>query len=259
MPQPLYRQVAENLRLRIEAGEFPPGTQLPGEGELGVLYGASRNTIRDAIRWLAVRGIAETRPGRGTFVTEARDTFVTVLPGDVGGGPEGERGPVTLERMDRRHAPVLRPPRVEILPAAGVIAARLCIPEGTEVVSRRQECFVDGDAWSLRTSYYPLESALRGARRLLGSEVIAEGASQYLAACLGLEECGHRTWVTVRIPDADEAEFLGIPASGGMSVLEIFHAAFGRDGTAIRLTVAVFAAGRNQFIVDDGDVPPATG
>jgi DNA-binding GntR family transcriptional regulator len=52
MGNPMYRQIAEDLREQIESEQLAPGAQLPTELELRERYGASRNTIRDAIRWL---------------------------------------------------------------------------------------------------------------------------------------------------------------------------------------------------------------
>ncbi|MFB9836584.1 GntR family transcriptional regulator [Actinoallomurus acaciae] len=47
------RQADKNSRCRriaaIEAGEYPPGSQLPGEGHLTDQFGAFRNTIRPAL------------------------------------------------------------------------------------------------------------------------------------------------------------------------------------------------------------------
>ena len=68
MPEPIYRQIADDLRHQIETGELRPGEQLETEIELREKYNASRNTIRDAIKLLTTRGLIETRPGQGTFV-----------------------------------------------------------------------------------------------------------------------------------------------------------------------------------------------
>jgi len=52
MPDPLYRRIADDLRQKIEVGELgADGKPLPSEKALGEEYGASRNTIRDAIKW----------------------------------------------------------------------------------------------------------------------------------------------------------------------------------------------------------------
>ena len=70
MADPMYRQIADDLRRQIEDGELTPSSQLLTELELREKYNASRNTIRDAIKWLITRGLVETRPGQGTFVVQ---------------------------------------------------------------------------------------------------------------------------------------------------------------------------------------------
>ena len=65
MANPMYRQIADDLREQIESGRIQPGQQLETELELRERYNVSRNTIRDAIKWLVNLGLAETRPGSG--------------------------------------------------------------------------------------------------------------------------------------------------------------------------------------------------
>lgn len=67
---PLYQQLADNLRQRIAAGEFRPGERLPTEAELGVQFGLSRITVRQALSVLTRHGLIERFPSRGSFVTE---------------------------------------------------------------------------------------------------------------------------------------------------------------------------------------------
>jgi DNA-binding GntR family transcriptional regulator len=43
MAQPMYRQIAEDLRGPIEAGRLAPGARLPTEDEFRMRYNASRN------------------------------------------------------------------------------------------------------------------------------------------------------------------------------------------------------------------------
>src|SRR5580698_8408821 len=84
MAQPMYQQIADDLRSKIETGELAPGTQLPTELELRERYETSRNTIRDAIKRLTSLGLVVTRPGEGTFVVKQIDPFVTTLTGRPG-------------------------------------------------------------------------------------------------------------------------------------------------------------------------------
>src|SRR5580692_3658575 len=86
MADPMYRQIAEDLREQIEQGDLEPGQQLKTELDLREKYDASRNTVRDAIKWLMNLGLVETRPGQGTFVVKKIDPFVTTLSGDPSTG-----------------------------------------------------------------------------------------------------------------------------------------------------------------------------
>jgi GntR family transcriptional regulator len=67
---PKYRQIAEDLRARIEAGEYPPGTRLPTKAELMAQHGVAVNTVERAIEELRQAGLVETAQGAGMFVRE---------------------------------------------------------------------------------------------------------------------------------------------------------------------------------------------
>ena len=63
-----YRQIAADLRKRIESGEWAVDEQMPTYSELEKRYEASKNTIDKALGVLRDLGIAETIHGTGTFV-----------------------------------------------------------------------------------------------------------------------------------------------------------------------------------------------
>jgi DNA-binding GntR family transcriptional regulator len=82
MPDPLYRQIADQLRHRIEAGDLKQGMQVPTEDQLMASYHASRNTVRGALKELTTRGLVYTLHGKGTFVAERVSPIVTTLTTD---------------------------------------------------------------------------------------------------------------------------------------------------------------------------------
>ena len=250
MPAPLYRQIAEELRAQIESGELVPGSQLPTELDLRQRYDASRNTIRDALKWLTARGLIEGRAGQGTFVMKANDPVVTLLSGpyeipgrDIRGADAGELMVAMSE------------PRVEVR-AAGEVAAMLGLPVGAEVVSRQEIRFIDGMVWTLRTSFYPRELVERGAERLLGIRVIEEGVLRYLEDALGLRQVGYQDRIRVGPPDKEEAELFKLPDDGRVSVITVLRTSYAADRSAFQVTITAYPGDRNELLVNSGDLPP---
>ncbi len=257
MADPIYRQIAESLRLKIESGEIAPGEQLRTEAELREHYDASRNTIRDAIKWLISLGLVETRPGQGTFVVKKVDPFITTLSADTGTGLGGGEGATYLSQVtqqDREASSTV--PQVEMQTATGEVAVGLQLEDGALVISRHQKRYIDETPWSLQTSYYPRGLAVQGADRLFEPTDIPEGTVQYLGETLGLKQVGYRDWISVRTPNETEVEFFKLPQDGRVGVFEVFRTAFDQTGTPMRLTLTIFPTDRNQFIVNDGQVPP---
>lgn len=67
-----YREIADDLRARITAGEFTPGQRLPPITALQQQYDVpGLNTIRQAQQLLVDDGLIETRQGVGAFVLRA--------------------------------------------------------------------------------------------------------------------------------------------------------------------------------------------
>ncbi|GAA4391978.1 winged helix-turn-helix domain-containing protein [Tsukamurella soli] len=61
----LYRQVAEDLRSRIDHSEPAPGERLVPEARLAPEYGVNRLTMRRALEELARAGVLRTEHGGG--------------------------------------------------------------------------------------------------------------------------------------------------------------------------------------------------
>lgn len=74
-PIPLYYQLAELIRERIQSGELKPGDQLPSERDLSEQVAISRMTVRQAVAYLVREGTLVVKPGVGTFVAEPKLTY----------------------------------------------------------------------------------------------------------------------------------------------------------------------------------------
>lgn len=65
---PKYRQIADDLRDRIAAGEYDADSQLPAKKALMARYGAALATVDAALDVLRQEGRIETVQGSGTFL-----------------------------------------------------------------------------------------------------------------------------------------------------------------------------------------------
>ena len=72
---PLYFQLAEILKERIEAGRWPAGERFPSERELADEFAISRTVIRPALDLLESDGQLVRIKGRGTFVTPPKASW----------------------------------------------------------------------------------------------------------------------------------------------------------------------------------------
>ena len=63
---PLWEQIRDDVRRRLDAGEFLSG--FPSDRELVSHYRVSRHTVREALRELRDSGVLQRHRGRGSFV-----------------------------------------------------------------------------------------------------------------------------------------------------------------------------------------------
>ena len=76
---PLSEEIAERLLTSVIDGHFPPGAALPPEGVLAEEYGASRLTVREAVKVLRSQNVVRIHRGRGTYVN-APDQWTALEP-----------------------------------------------------------------------------------------------------------------------------------------------------------------------------------
>ena len=69
---PVYVQVADILRARIQAGELLPDRPVPSESQLEQEFGIARGTARKAVALLREEGLVVTVKGRGSYVKPSR-------------------------------------------------------------------------------------------------------------------------------------------------------------------------------------------
>lgn len=73
------RRVAAVLEAQIEAGKYPPGTQLPPYRQIAADNGIATNTAQAAVRVLQAKGYVTIKPSSGAYVRDRSE----VSPGEM--------------------------------------------------------------------------------------------------------------------------------------------------------------------------------
>jgi DNA-binding GntR family transcriptional regulator len=81
---------------------------------------------------------------------------------------------------------------------------------------------------------------------------IEGGAVRHLATTLNIRQVGQRDWITTRNPDENEQKFFGLAQDA--TVYVIYRTGFDQYKKPMRVTITIFRADTNQFIVDSGEV-----
>ncbi len=71
-PIPVYIQISDAIRAKIQSGKLPPDSVLPPSGQICKELGITRMTLRQAYTVLAREGLVDAQRGRGTFVRRSR-------------------------------------------------------------------------------------------------------------------------------------------------------------------------------------------
>ena len=67
--QKTYGIVVDYFKKKIIAGDLKPGEKLPPEREIAEELGVSRNSVREAIRFMDMTGVISSQQGSGNYIT----------------------------------------------------------------------------------------------------------------------------------------------------------------------------------------------
>ncbi|XUL89185.1 GntR family transcriptional regulator [Streptomyces galilaeus] len=223
---PKYVRLAQTLQGRIEDGTYAPGTRVPSENQLVQAFGMSRPTVVRALELLKRDGWLESRQGFGTIV----------------------RGrPAVVEQKDRRGSEALtrdesgasgRLVEVGRVPVPARVASVLGLPKRAKVLVRRFLVEEDGEPVELVSSYFP--AGLIEGTELESAAPLSGGTRAHLEARKKLRFDHVTERVSARMPDAAEAELLGLP--DGVPVLSVLVIARDASGQALQVSDVLLPA-----------------
>jgi GntR family transcriptional regulator len=196
---PLYQRCQQDLRTRIERGEFGVDRPLPTEDELCRAYRVSRITVRRAISELSLQGLVSRRQGSGTFVTRpatfAKSLSLVGTLDNVMAFAEGVthtllgRSAGTLPKLVAAsfHMPVAEVERFDVLYARNVPFAHTAIHVPRAIAATLDTALIA----SKRTSIFHLiEDRSGGSVAHVDQTMQAVAAPRAIARALGVKPRG---------------------------------------------------------------------
>lgn len=231
-PVPLYHQLKESLRERIEALEWAAGSRIPTEKELAAEYSVSQITVRQALARLAAEGLVERYQGRGTFVSQL--SIVQDILYLAGFSDGFARAGVQVDTH---------------LISAGTVAAsegtagRLKLAQSEPVIEVRRVRLTGGTPICLQTSYLPCSLC----RSILQRDLGRESLFRLLTDMCKLDLVRAEETLSAVTVDDYEAKTL-LVASGSPAFL-VQRITFDRSGTPVDYTKSVLRGDKCRFTV----------
>jgi GntR family transcriptional regulator len=224
MRQP-WELVAEAIRQAISVKKYRPGDQLPSENQLAAQHGASRPTVRRALQDLRLKGLIETRQGKGAFVRMPSPIGITLTADNYHRHQREGRPGFAAQMQEQGHTSRQDILEVRTVPAPSEVAQRFGIEEGADVVMRWLRFVVDDLPVQLVRVYY--EPGLVAGSKLERPVPIPDGVHAELRR-LGVRVTRFvEDFMGARLPDPDEERVLQLPS--GVPVTRNVRTAYAGD------------------------------
>lgn len=232
-PLPLYYQLKELLKAKIEMGELQPHDQLPSENELERLFQVSRMTARQALSELEREGYVYREQGRGTFVAEPklRQSLLRLTS-------------FTEDMRARGLKPGAQVLDIQIL-CNRHVAEKMGIPPEEELIKIQRVRLANNEPMALETSYVRHRFCPGLEEENLNDRSLYQTLAEHYGIHLGK---AHQT-LEARLADEFETRVLHLPP--GKPILHIERLTFLEDGTTpIEYVRSAYRADRYKFYVE---------
>jgi GntR family transcriptional regulator len=226
---PLWAQLEENLRTRLDAGEFDDG--FPTDLQLTTEYEVSRHTVREAVRHLNKTGLLKRERGRGTVINRSEfeqslGTLYSLFQSVESAG---------VEQTSR----VLR---LEVV-TDSVAASHLDVPEDTEFLLLERLRLAAGVPLAVDRAWIPGDKA----RALL--DVDWSHTALYAELARSGAPVPNQGWerLTPVTPSAADRKLLELRKTDAVFFLERLGS---RDGAPVEWRTTIIRGDRYRFVSD---------
>lgn len=232
-PIPLYFQLQEILRDKIQGGQWKPGDYLPSEEELCSEYNLSRVTVRNALGRLVMEGLIERTAGKGTRLAEpkVRETILGTLTSHFASLPMPSPRIVTQVIES------------EIIEPFDYIRKILKLQEGEKVSKLLRVRYLDGVAMFWSRSFVPVKLC----PHFLKSDFSSRSFFEILGTDYGLRPERSVRTIETELASSRDINYLGIKAGTPLAVLT--SVCYLKDGTPLEYSRTHYRGDRFKYLV----------
>ena len=228
MPRSKFGDIYNDLKTKIEQGDYPYQSLVPSENTLAAAFGCSRNTVRRALAGLIETGYVQAIQGKG----------VRVLYRAADRRPAG-KVPFTLGRLESfyemaarfRTSYQTRVVHFSMTQTDAVLAQASGFAVGADVYHVQRVRVVDGRALIMDESYF-----LRSVVPTLTPEAAEQSIYAYLERELGVQITTSKRTITVEHATAADRLYLEMDDYDCLAV--VTNQAFNSDGILFEYTVS---------------------
>jgi GntR family transcriptional regulator len=233
-PVPVYLQVEQILRNRIQIGGLEPGSRLPSETALASHFGVSRSTVRRALDSLVKEGLVSKWPGKGSFVRTKEFTFA---PTSLS---------FSAQMLAAGHRLKTRVLERQVIPAPIKAGGLLGLPEDAKVIYFRRLRMLEDDPVVISDAYLPYPQY----DKITAEELERIGSlSHAMEWATGVHMVGSRDVMSVIHVGPEEAKVLDRPPdAAAISIIGLGYAA---SGAPARYTEAIYRHDRFEFVINN--------
>ncbi|RNL83567.1 GntR family transcriptional regulator [Halostreptopolyspora alba] len=241
---PLYLQVTNDLRAKINTGELSPGEAIPSEHELMEQHQVSRHTVQKALSLLTSEGLITAGQGRRREVRR-REPAAWRPQEELLSRPRNPEMDQFLERFSNENRTPHQDIGISVLVPPLAIARRLGLePEDLTIVRRRVR-YLDGEASHINDTYFP--HSLVKDTEIADPRDLAQGTLRVLRD-MGYRQDHILDEIWVRMPTSDENGRLSLPP--GTPVAEHVRTGYTAKGLPIRCAVSILPGDRHVIAME---------
>jgi len=239
-------RIADDIRAKIETGQYPPGAQLPTYDDLAEAYLCSLAVVRKAVDLLRQQGLVVTRQGKGSYVRERPTGRRHGM--DRYSRKRWQSGQAVLiaEAALQGHVAHQLVRYLGEVPVPDNVAERLDVPPGTPVFVRRRTTLINDRPNQLADSYYPM--SLVGRVPQIRDEDTGPGGGFARIEEAGIRLARIKEELRTRMPTTPEVVTLKLPE--GTPVIELARTTYDDSGWPVEVMVATIAGDMVTFDYD---------